>query len=311
MTEPVHVLAGVLLDAAGRVLLAQRPPGKHLAGAWEFPGGKREPGESPLAALQRELFEELAIRDVQGAPLIRVPWRYGERDLLLDAWRLSRWRGVPTSMEGQALQWCDPLHVDPAILTPADRPILQALRLPSRYLVTPVDVAPEQRDAWFVRLRQTIERGGRLLQLRLPRWSPAQVRALATALLPVARRHGAQLLLDADVDGARELGEGVGVQLPGPAVAAWDERPLPWCQPVAIRCRDDAGQLAYAAQRGVDFAVLSPVAAAAGQRGGSPAGWQTFTRVADAVALPVYGMADVVVGESPWASGRGVAGVRG
>jgi mutator protein MutT len=123
----MHVMAGVLLDAHGRVLLAQRPPGKHLAGLWEFPGGKREPGETPLAALRRELKEELGVEIEPGSPLVCVPWRYGERELLLDAWWIARWLGTPAPLEGQALQWREPSLIDPELLTPADGPILQAL----------------------------------------------------------------------------------------------------------------------------------------------------------------------------------------
>ena len=123
----MHVMAGLLLDRHGRVLLAQRLPGKHLAGYWEFPGGKLEPGETPLAALARELREELGIGVLRARPLIRVPWRYGERDLLLDAWCVEQWESEPQSLEGQALQWQLPTQITPTILTPADGPILQAL----------------------------------------------------------------------------------------------------------------------------------------------------------------------------------------
>jgi 8-oxo-dGTP diphosphatase len=125
----LHVVAGVLLDAAGRVLLAQRPPGKHLAGLWEFPGGKLEPGESPAHGLARELHEELDVQvdPAHAAPLIQVPWSYGERALLLDAWRVGRWRGTPRSMEGQALQWLQPREVQETLLAPADREILRAM----------------------------------------------------------------------------------------------------------------------------------------------------------------------------------------
>ena len=123
----LHVLAGALCDPAGRVLLAERPAGKHLAGLWEFPGGKRESGETPLAALARELDEELGIALVEAVPLIQVPWRYHERELLLDAWRVTRWRGEPRSLEGQRLAWHLPAEVDAAILAPADRVILAKL----------------------------------------------------------------------------------------------------------------------------------------------------------------------------------------
>ena len=123
----MHVMAGLLLDGRGRVLLAQRPAGKHLAGFWEFPGGKLEAGETPLAALARELREELGIDLQQAEPLIRVPWQYDERELLLDAWRVLSWRGEPRSLEAQPLQWVLPASVDPMILAPADRVILTRL----------------------------------------------------------------------------------------------------------------------------------------------------------------------------------------
>ena len=126
----MHVMAGVLLDGTGRVLLAQRPAGKHLAGFWEFPGGKLEAGETPLAALARELLEELGIHVRSAEALIRLPWRYGDRELLLDAWRVSSWRGEPRSLEAQPLQWMLPARVDSMILAPADRVILAELRGP-------------------------------------------------------------------------------------------------------------------------------------------------------------------------------------
>ena len=123
----MHVMAGILLDRQDRVLLAQRPAGKHLAGFWEFPGGKLESDETPLAALARELREELGVSLVEARPLIQVPWHYGDQELLLDAWCVLHWHGKPESLEGQALQWLTPVQIDPEILTPADRPILQAL----------------------------------------------------------------------------------------------------------------------------------------------------------------------------------------
>jgi 8-oxo-dGTP diphosphatase len=126
----MHVMAGVLLDGTGRVLLAQRPAGKYLAGFWEFPGGKLEADETPLAALARELLEELGIHVRSAEALIRLPWRYGDRELLLDAWRVSSWRGEPRSLEAQPLQWLLPARVDPMILAPADRVILAELRGP-------------------------------------------------------------------------------------------------------------------------------------------------------------------------------------
>jgi 8-oxo-dGTP diphosphatase len=129
----VHVVAGVVIDAAGRVLIAQRPAGKHLAGGWEFPGGKLEPGEERLAGLARELREELGIALVgPSRPLIRVRHAYSSREVLLDIWVVKRYSGEPRGLDGQALRWCTLDELAAAELLPADRPIVAALRLPER-----------------------------------------------------------------------------------------------------------------------------------------------------------------------------------
>jgi len=309
---PLHVMAGVLRDSVGRVLLAQRPPGKHLAGLWEFPGGKLEPDEMPSTGLARELREELGIDVEQGTPLIRVPWQYGERGLLLDAWQITQWQGTPASLEGQALQWCAPCHVDPAMLAPADRPILQALRLPARYPITPDVVLPADIDTWFVRLRDAITRGERLLQLRLPQWPLEQVRELAKRLQPLALTHDAQLLLNADIEGARQLGVGVGVHLKSAQLARLTERPLPWKQPVGASCHD-AEQLMQAVRLGADFATLSPLAVTASHPNVPPLGWSQFHAMVEVAALPVYalgGVSPAQLAQVQQAGGQGVAGIR-
>jgi 8-oxo-dGTP diphosphatase len=305
----MHVMAAVMHDADGRVLLAQRPAGKHLAGMWEFPGGKLEPDEPPLSGLARELREELGIDLQRAEPLIRVPCRYVDRELLLDTWQTDQWQGVPQSLEGQALQWIDPAQIDPSMLTPADRAILQAWRLPGRYPITPPDVKPEQRGAWFERIGQAIERGERLIQLRLPLWPREQKRELAAALLPLARRHGAWLLLHGDIEGARALG--IGVQLKSMQLDTLTARPLPLSQPVGASCHEEA-HLRRAEALGVDFATLSPLAASRDLPRRPPLGWQRFHAWAESAALPVYalgGMAPSHAARVRQCSGQGVAGI--
>ena len=128
----IHVVAGVLIDGAGRVLIAQRPAGKHLAGGWEFPGGKLEPGESRSAGLARELREELGIVIGQPRPLLRLRHTYPYGEVLLDVWVVRRYRGAPHGLDGQQLRWCRRDELAKAELLPADRPILAAMRLPER-----------------------------------------------------------------------------------------------------------------------------------------------------------------------------------
>lgn len=128
----IHVVAGAVIDAAGRVLIAQRPPGKHLAGGWEFPGGKLEPGEARPAGLARELKEELGIAIRTPRPLIRVRHTYPYGEVLIDMWVVSRYDGEPRGLDGQALRWLSQDELEEAELLPADGPIVRALRLPER-----------------------------------------------------------------------------------------------------------------------------------------------------------------------------------
>ena len=125
----IHVVAGALFDASGRVLLAQRPPGKHMAGGWEFPGGKVEPDEAPFAGLQRELREELGVETHAAEPLIAYEHEYPNRRVLLDLWLVSHFTGVPASLEGQPLQWVTLDELETVGLLEADRPMIGALRL--------------------------------------------------------------------------------------------------------------------------------------------------------------------------------------
>ena len=124
----LHVVAAVLRAPDGSVLLAERPAGKQLAGFWEFPGGKLEPGEALHAALARELHEELGIAIGAGAtPFLQVPRDEPGRHLLLDVWLVVRWSGVPRGMEGQGIAWWLPREVRADTLAPADREILRVL----------------------------------------------------------------------------------------------------------------------------------------------------------------------------------------
>jgi 8-oxo-dGTP diphosphatase len=123
----VRVVAAVLRDAHGRVLIAQRPPGKHMAGYWEFPGGKIAPGESSVAALTRELAEELGIALRRCHPLLQLRHDYPDRMVELDVFMVDDYAGEPSGLEAQALKWVAAAELASQALLPADRPIIEAL----------------------------------------------------------------------------------------------------------------------------------------------------------------------------------------
>jgi 8-oxo-dGTP diphosphatase len=126
----VLVVAVALVDADGRVLLAQRPAGKSMAGLWEFPGGKVQPGETPESALIRELDEELGI-DVAAsclAPFTFASHGYADFHLLMPLYVCRKWQGTVTPREGQQVTWVRPARLADYPMPPADKPLVAMLR---------------------------------------------------------------------------------------------------------------------------------------------------------------------------------------
>jgi 8-oxo-dGTP diphosphatase len=125
----VLVVACALVDPDHRILVTQRPEGKQLAGLWEFPGGKLEPGERPEAALIRELNEELGlvVKEPCLAPLTFASYAYEAFHLLMPLYICRRWEGTPMSREGQALKWVRPGKLRELAMPPADEPLIPPL----------------------------------------------------------------------------------------------------------------------------------------------------------------------------------------
>ena len=128
--KTVLVVAAALVDSDGRVLIAQRPEGKQLAGLWEFPGGKVEPGETPEIALIRELEEELGIVVKQAclAPFVFASHTYETFHLLMPLYLIRRWEGEPESKEHKAIKWVRPNDMGQDPMPPADDPLVAWLR---------------------------------------------------------------------------------------------------------------------------------------------------------------------------------------
>ena len=122
--------ACALVDVDGRVLICQRPEGKQLAGLWEFPGGKVEPGETPEACLIRELREELGIEVTHAclAPFVFTSHAYDSFHLMMPLWLCRRWSGVVQALEHQAVAWVKPSRLSDYPMPPADEPLVAWLR---------------------------------------------------------------------------------------------------------------------------------------------------------------------------------------
>ncbi|PZU28257.1 MAG: DNA mismatch repair protein MutT [Stenotrophomonas sp.] len=304
MTSPsrsIHVVAAVITDARGRILLNRRTGDSDMAGLWEFPGGKREPGETSEQALVRELREELGIEAEIGDWVMDVPQIYPDKRLRLEVRRVCQWKGTARGREGQAITWVTPDKLSRYSMPPADLPVVAALRQPSHYLVTPEPT--EGEDAWLASIEAAVAGGIRRLQLRTP--LSAQRQALARA---VVERFGKQveILINRDIALASELG--VGVHLGSEQLVQLQARPLPESMLVAASCHDLV-QLQAAQQLGCDFAVLGPVQATASHPEAAGLGWDAFVELRERVSLPIYAIGGMGAGDVDTARRHGALGV--
>ena len=263
----LHVIAGALFDAAGSVLIAQRPRGRHMAGRWEFPGGKLGFGEDRLDGLKREFAEELGVTVQTARPLIRLYHRYPDRRVLLDFWRILSYQGTPKGLDSQALAWAKPDELPGRDLLEADRGIVTALRMPqlANVIAGPAQLAAlgtgEPRTIfWHVadspvsQLDSAAVRSARAAGHRVFALGDGveaiRIAALAGADGAVLRRHG--LNLHVDRDSAFLVG---------------------------VVCEDEAGAL-EAIGEGAHFLVVAPQSGPLAQR--------ELEHLCESVGVPVF-----------------------
>ena len=300
----VEVVAGVLQDARGRILLARRTEGRDLAGLWEFPGGKREAGETPEAALVRELHEELGVDVELGAPLIRVPHAYPHKRLSLDVRRIAAWRGTPKGHEGQALAWVPQSKLGAYAMPSADRPVVAALLQPDRYLVTP---SPQDDAPWLAGLALALEHGVARVQLRAsPDIDGARWRRLVEDAVALCRGANAEVLLNGDAALASALG--IGLHLRSGQLRDCEPTRLRALPVVAASCHD-LEDLRRAEQLGCAFAVLGPLRPTPTHPAAEGLGWHAFAALREVVALPIYAIGGMTGDDIPTARAHGAQGI--
>lgn len=303
MSDIVRVAAAVILRPDGRVLLAQRPPGKPYEGYWEFPGGKLEPGETPAHALARELHEELGLEVRRIAPWFVQEFVYAHAHVELHFFRVFDWGGEPHGHDGQAFAWQTPGAFDVAPLLPANTRVLAALRLPSIYGISCASDLGE--EAFLARAESAFARGLRLVQVREKDWPAARVADFALRVKALARSHGAKVLLNGEAHVAYELGLD-GVHWTSARLAEAKVRPDGLL--VGASCHD-AHELARAAALDCDFAVMGPVQPTPSHSGMQPLRWDGFARQIAGTRIPVYALGGLGSEDLTIAVDRGAHGL--
>lgn len=301
-------MAAVVQRPDGSFLLGQRPAGKAYAGYWEFPGGKIEPNEAPLAALGRELCEELGIGVECAYPWLTRDYDYAHAAVRLRFFRVVRWAGELRGRENQRFAWQSPAAIEVEPLLPANAPILRALRLPPIYAIS--NAAELGGQEFLRRLDQALARGLRLLQVREKQLPTEKLRRYAGEAVRIARAHGARVLVNNDVELAQSIGAD-GVHLTAAQLGQLTLRPA--LELVGASCHD-ADELARAQALGADFVVLGPVQPTPSHPGAAGMGWEKFAALLRDCTLPVYALGGMRPPdlETAWRAGaHGIGMMRG
>lgn len=303
-----EVATAIITRPDGSFLLARRPGGKPYSGYWEFPGGKIEVGESSLAALTRELNEELGIQITHAYPWITRVFTYAHATVRLHFFRVTAWHGEPQPMENQSLSWQSANNVKVNPVLPANAPILRALLLPPVYAIT--QAADLGIDVSLNNITHALQQGLRLLQIREKTMSKDQLNFFAREVISLAHQYDANVLINSDSKFSWEIGMD-GVHYTASQLMTLESRPeLNWC---SASCHN-IEELFRAEQLGLDFVVLGPVLPTLSHPGLSVLGWQKFAALLRNYSLPVYALGglhqeDLSIAQE--LGGHGIAMMRG
>ena len=290
-------------DGTIEFLLGQRAPGSFYQGFWEFPGGKVEPGETPHAALLRELREELGIEVTRADPWLSRQHVYEHAHVRLSFFRVRQWHGELQDHVHSALAWQRSAAQDVWPMLPANAPVLAALALPEFYAIT--HAGEVGADSQLAALAGALEEGLKLVQLREPTLAAAPLWHFVHVAVDLCHRYGARVLLNGDPALAKTSGAD-GLHLPARQLAAQTQRPdFPL---VAASCHS-AAELERAARLGCDFAVFGPVKVTASHPGVPGIGWASFAAAVGIPPLPTFALGGLSRAELDVAQAAGAHGI--
>ena len=309
MSKVVQVAVAILIKPSGEYLLASRPTGKGWAGWWEFPGGKIEAGETPEAALSRELQEELSVKPTDIQPWIKRQYDYPATDdaeaktVLLHFFFVKAWQAQLRALEGQLLAWQQPHELTVSPILPANAPIMHALALPAVYAISNL---AEMGEVHFMHaLESKLKSGLQMLQIREKQLDEKALIHTASLIRDIAKPYGTKVLINQNVSLAQSLGLD-GVHLTSAGLMALEEKPKDLI--VAASCHD-AMELEKAESLALDFVTVSPVNATASHPDASTLGWQDFTQLIGNMSIPIYALGGMQMRDINMAQQCGARGV--
>ena len=320
----IHVAVAAIIDDQGRVLLARRPDHVHQGGLWEFPGGKLEPGESVTEALGRELQEELGIIPASQRPLLSIRHDYADSSVLLDVWRVDAFTWMDEvdattgsrdiGREGQALRWVAIQDLPGIDFPAANHAIVNALRLPASYLITP-DPGSDQ-EYYLQQLERVLQSGIKLARFRAWQLDGPAYLDLACQVVALCHHYQARCLLSCDdAETAAtiiSMTAADGLHVSSHQLMALSRRPLGRQLWMAASCHNQ-DEIEQACRVGADFITLSPLKPTHSHPHVRAMGWEQFRALAEQASMPVYvlgGVNEQDIEVCWWHGGQGIAAIR-
>lgn len=304
----LNVVAAVIHNPQGQILIAQRPLHKHQGGLWEFSGGKIDDGETAAQALVRELQEEIGITATQYRPLLTVEHHYSDKSVRLQIFRVTAFDGEAHGVEGQPTLWVNPQDLENYPFPAANTPIIKAAVLPDVYYITP---EPHEVGGDLLTWLQARVQTGMWLVLRAKSLSKNEYLTFSQQVAALCQQRQASLLLHHYVDLLESVPTAIGVHLPFALASTLTK--IDTKDKYLVISTHNVEELEQAWQWGADFVTLSPVQQTLSHPEQLAMGWQNFATLMQQAKLPVYalgGMTYQDITQAQQLGAQGVAGIR-
>ncbi|MBL1141634.1 MAG: Nudix family hydrolase [Proteobacteria bacterium] len=287
MNTRTHVAVGVIFHPdKNKVLITRRSANQHLAGLWEFPGGKVEKNESVVSALHRELHEELGITVKSTKKLTRVSYDYPDKKVLLDVFKVYEWDGNPISRENQKIVWSNLKQLNNYAFPEANKHIIQTLSLGSIYVISPPSCNDTNR--FISVLDECFSTGVKIFQLRLYQKYEPEFSQIVSKIIRLAEKYDAKIILNGLASDVSEYNVN-GIHLNSRELFKHRTRPISEEYILGASCHNEK-ELIHAEQINVNYAFISPVCKTASHPEKVAIGWDNFCEMSKKVNFPVYAL---------------------
>jgi len=304
MQELVKVAVAVITNHKNEVLLSLRADDAHQGGLWEFPGGKVENNETVLAALKREILEELNIEIINASMFKSIQYQYPDKSVLLEILVVDSFNGDPEGAEGQQIKWQKIDKLKTSDFPLANRSIIHALQLSEKYMITG---AFEDEHEFSHKLETSLKNGIRLVQLRCKNKSLSEYEQLVKIASSLCKKYSAKLLLNTHIE-MFSNSDADGLHLSSQMLNSIKTRPISDKYLLSVSCHNEI-ELEKAKKLKADIVLLSPVKETQSHPGVKGIGWERFKQLTLTIEAPVYALGGMSVTDLSDAKKHGAQGV--